>query len=109
MLGLSLLIILKDFGTLSLWLTAIIAVGVSERDKKFSIGYQYQCYRNRTRPITEFCRKFPSCVVKLIVELRPAALRIPLEIMPPMRERISSYLLFANLSKSFLIVVTFGS
>ena len=47
--------------------------------------------------------------VRQIVALRPAALMMPLEMMEPMRERISSFLSLVIRLKSFLIVATLGS
>mmetsp|Transcript_46934 Transcript_46934/g.62124 ORF Transcript_46934/g.62124 Transcript_46934/m.62124 type:complete len:211 (-) Transcript_46934:2117-2749(-) len=108
-LGLALSLAWKDFGTFRSLLTPMRAVGVMARVRKLSIGYQYQCCMKRTRPVMAFWRMLPSRVVRQIVALRPAALMIPFEMMLPMRVRVSSYLSWVILLKSFFMVATLGS
>jgi hypothetical protein len=53
-LGLALEIHLKFFGTFKFLLRPIKAVGVNARDKKFIIGYQYQCCMKSITPTIAF-------------------------------------------------------
>lgn len=108
-LGLTLEMHLKPFGTFKSLFKPIKAVGVKVRLMKLSIGYQYQCWVNIIKPIMAFCLKLPSLVVKEIVAFLPAALMIPYERIAPILDRMSSCLSFIILLYSFLIVATFGS
>lgn len=82
----------KDFGTLRFLSTAIKAVGVYASEIKFRRGYQYQCWQNKTRPATALGLMLPSRVVREIVAFLPQELRIPVERIEPILERISSCL-----------------